>query len=158
MSLGVFPRRLQIIHVFLAGQPPKDFVVACGGWFRRDVSGRLFSVASLSDHCALPGAMVFVERRLDLRAAGDIRRRSFLLFLVSADGDSWQLGRGSCDGGGCRHGTVLLLSIIRSAPLVEYPRRDVGRELLLSRTDSLARSADRRNSLGGLHVCRRSHI
>src|SRR5215470_13110014 len=102
--------------------------------------------------------MVFVERRLDLRAAGDIRQRSFLLFLVSTDGDSRQLGRGFCDGGGCRPRPVLAFSIIRSAPLVEHPRRDGGRELLLSWADSLARFADRRESLGDLHISRRSHI
>src|SRR5262245_44872220 len=127
LSVDAFPERRRIIHVLPAGQSPQSFTVAGGGWFRRDVSGRASSIATFADHCAPPRAMVFVERRLDLHATGDIRRRGLLQSLVSADGDSWQLLRGFYDAGGCRLCAFLTFSIIRSAPLVEYPRRNGGR-------------------------------
>src|SRR5262245_1638832 len=102
--------------------------------------------------------MVFVERRLDLRAAVDIRRRDLLLLLVFADDDSRKLACGFCGGGGCRPRAVPTFSTLRDAPLVEHPRRNGGRKLFLSRADSLARSVHRPDSFDGLHFFRRSNI
>src|SRR5262249_32001630 len=102
--------------------------------------------------------MVFLEGRFDLHAANGIRRRNFFLLLVSADSDSGQLVRGFHIGGGCPLRADFAFSVPWSAPLVEHPRRNGWRKLILSWADSLARSVYQSDSLGGFHVHCRSHL
>src|SRR5262245_19408658 len=158
LPMDAFAKGFPVVHALHAGQSTQAFTVACDGWFRRDVPVRSYSVAAFATHCALPRATAFVGRHLDLHAADGIRRRGLLLFLVATDSNSEQLVRGLHIGGDCPLRAVLALSNRRSAPLVEHPRRDGGRKLFLSRADSLARSVDRHDSLGGLHFYRSPHI